>query len=45
MLDKAGIGGLAANFLQLVTTNRRLFAVRDMIRGFRALVAQATRAR
>ena len=39
MLDKAGIRGLAANFLQLVAANRRLFAVRDMIRGFRALVA------
>ena len=40
VLDKAGIGGLAANFLKLVTSNRRLFAVRDMIRGFRALVAK-----
>ena len=40
MLDKAGIEGIAANFLRVVTTNRRLFAVRDMIRGFRALVAQ-----
>ncbi len=39
ILDKAGIGGLAANFLRVVTTNRRLFAVRDMIRGYRALVA------
>jgi F-type H+-transporting ATPase subunit delta len=39
VLDKAGIGGLAANFLRVVTTNRRLFAVRDMIRGYRALVA------
>ncbi|HWM48104.1 MAG TPA: F0F1 ATP synthase subunit delta [Xanthobacteraceae bacterium] len=40
VLDKAGIGGLAAKFLKLVTANRRLFAVRDMARGFRALVAQ-----
>ena len=40
VLDKAGIGGLAANFLLLVTSNRRLFAVRDMIRGFRKLVAR-----
>ena len=39
VLDRAGIGGLAANFLQLVTANRRLFAVRDMVRGFRELVA------
>ncbi len=40
VLDRAGIGGLAAKFLKLVTTNRRLFAVRDMIRGFRELVAE-----
>ena len=39
ILDKAGIKGLAANFLRVITTNRRLFAVRDMIRAFRALVA------
>ena len=40
ILDKAGIKGLAANFLRVVTTNRRLFAVRDMIRAYRALVAR-----
>jgi F-type H+-transporting ATPase subunit delta len=40
VLDKAGIKGLAYNFLLLVASNRRLFAVRDMIRGFRALVAK-----
>jgi len=40
VLAKAGIGGLAANFLRVITTNRRLFAVRDMIRGYRALVAR-----
>jgi F-type H+-transporting ATPase subunit delta len=40
ILDKAGIKGLAANFLRVITTNRRLFAVRDMIRAFRALVAR-----
>ena len=39
VLDKAGIGGLAARFLQVVTAKRRLFAARDMIRGFRKLVA------
>ena len=39
VLDRAGIGGLAANFLKLVTANRRLFAARDMIKAFRALVA------
>jgi F-type H+-transporting ATPase subunit delta len=40
ILAKAGISGLAANFLRVITTNRRLFAVRDMIRGYRALVAR-----
>src|SRR5690349_10382319 len=40
ILDKAGIGGIGANFLRVVTTNRRLFAVRDMIRAYRALVAR-----
>ncbi len=39
VLDRAGIGGLAANFLKLVTKNRRLFAIRDMSKGFRELVA------
>jgi F-type H+-transporting ATPase subunit delta len=39
VLDKAGIGGIAAKFLRVVTSNRRLFAVRDMIRGFNAKVA------
>jgi F-type H+-transporting ATPase subunit delta len=40
ILDKAGIGGIAANFLRVVTTNRRLFAVRNIIKGYRALVAK-----
>ena len=41
VLDRAGIAaGLAAKFLKLVTSNRRLFAVRDMVRGYRKLVAQ-----
>jgi F-type H+-transporting ATPase subunit delta len=40
ILDKAGIKGLAANFLRVITANRRLFAVRDMIRIYRALVAR-----
>jgi len=39
ILDKAGIKGLSANFLRVITTNRRLFAVRDMIRGYRTLLA------
>ena len=40
VLVQAGIGGLAGNFLKLITANRRLFAVRDMIRDFRKLVAK-----
>ena len=40
ILEKAGIGGIAGNFLRVVTTNRRLFAVREMIRAYRALVAR-----
>ncbi|HET9176149.1 MAG TPA: F0F1 ATP synthase subunit delta [Pseudolabrys sp.] len=40
ILEKAGITGLAANFLRVITTNRRLFAVRDMIRAYRTLVAR-----
>ncbi len=39
VLDRAGIKGLAANFLKVIASNRRLFAVREMIRGFNALVA------
>ena len=40
VLDKAGQKGIAANFLKVVAGNRRLFAVHDMIRGFKALVAK-----
>jgi F-type H+-transporting ATPase subunit delta len=39
VLDKAGIGGIALKFLRVVASNRRLFAVREMVRGFRKLVA------
>ena len=40
VLEKAGVGGLALNFLLFVASNRRLFAVGDMIRDFRKLVAK-----
>jgi F-type H+-transporting ATPase subunit delta len=40
VLDRAGIGGIAANFLAVVARNRRLFAVGDIIKGFGALVAR-----
>lgn len=40
VLDKAGISGTSANFLKVLTANRRLFVVADVIRAFRALVAR-----
>ncbi len=40
VLKKAKITGLAANFLKLVAAKRRLFAVRGMISGYKALVAE-----
>lgn len=40
ILDKAGIKGLAADFIRVVITNRRLFALRNIISGYRALVAK-----
>lgn len=40
VLERVGIGGLTARFLKLVTSNRRLFAVREMIDAYRALVAR-----
>lgn len=41
VLERAGIGGLAGNFLKLAARNRRLFAVPDMIKAFRGLCARA----
>ena len=40
VLDRAGIGGVAARFVKLVTAKRRLFFVREMVRAYRNLVAQ-----
>ena len=40
VLERAGITGISANFLKVLTANRRLFAVNDVIRAFRALVAK-----
>jgi F-type H+-transporting ATPase subunit delta len=40
VLAAAQISGLSAQFLEAVTANRRLFAVRDMIRDYRLLVAR-----
>ena len=40
VLDKAAIVGISAKFLKVIAANRRLFAVTDVIRAFRALVAK-----
>ena len=40
ILDKVAISGITAKFLKVVTSNRRLFAIRDMVKAFRALVAR-----
>ena len=37
ILDKAGITGIAANFIKLVAGKRRLFAISDMISDYRKL--------
>ncbi len=41
LLDRAGITGLAANFIKLSAANRRLFALPDMIRAYREKVREA----
>jgi F-type H+-transporting ATPase subunit delta len=40
VLDKAKISGLGANFIKLVASKRRLFAVSGMINAYYALVAK-----
>ncbi|MBI1386047.1 MAG: F0F1 ATP synthase subunit delta [Rhizobiales bacterium] len=40
VLERAGVTGLTANFLGLVARNRRLFAVRQMIKDFRTQLAR-----
>lgn len=40
LLPKAGISGLAANFVKLAAKNRRLYVLPDMIKAFRALLAE-----
>lgn len=40
ILARAGLTGLGANFIRLVASKRRLFALPDMIRSFRARVAE-----
>lgn len=40
VLERAGIAGLVANFLKVVASNRRLFAVPGMIKSFRQIAAR-----
>jgi F-type H+-transporting ATPase subunit delta len=40
ILERADLGSLVGNFLKLVTTNRRLYAIGDMIKAFGVLYAR-----
>ncbi len=37
VLERAGVSGIAANFVRLVASKRRLFALADMIKGYNQL--------
>lgn len=39
VFQKAGMGALAANFFKVVAENRRLFAVRGIVRAFQSLMS------
>ncbi|ODN72526.1 F0F1 ATP synthase subunit delta [Methylobrevis pamukkalensis] len=39
ILDRAGIGGITASFIQVAARNRRLFAVPSIFRSYRSLLA------
>jgi F-type H+-transporting ATPase subunit delta len=41
VLAKAGITGTAGNFIKLLARNRRLFAVADIIKAYKATAAKA----
>lgn len=41
VIERAGITGLAANFIRLVAQNRRLFAIESIILTYRQMVARA----
>lgn len=40
ILQKAGISGLTVSFFSVIARNRRLFAVADMLKDFRTLLAR-----
>ena len=41
LLGKAGVSPLTMNFVKLITRNRRLFAVPEMVKAFRSLAARS----
>ena len=41
VLDRAGLSGLAAKLVRLLAAKRRLFLLPEMVRGFRALLAES----
>jgi F-type H+-transporting ATPase subunit delta len=41
LLDKAGIQGTASNFIRLLAKNRRMMAIEDVIKSYRAIAARA----
>lgn len=41
LLPKVGTGPLVTNFMKLIASNRRLFAVSDMIKAYRTIAAKA----
>lgn len=41
VIQRAGIGGLAANFVKVLARNRRLFITPDVIKNFRLIAARA----
>jgi F-type H+-transporting ATPase subunit delta len=41
LLSKVGAGPLVTNFMKLIASNRRLFAVSDMIKAYRTIAAKA----
>ncbi|HEY0353184.1 MAG TPA: F0F1 ATP synthase subunit delta [Enterovirga sp.] len=41
VLDRAGISGLTANFIRLVASRRRLFALPGMIAAYRGMLARS----
>jgi F-type H+-transporting ATPase subunit delta len=40
ILSRIGISGFTGNFMKLITRNRRLFAVDDMLKAFQGLLAR-----